>query len=138
MSEVKNVKGIVLSSIMWNGVILKPKTEFSFALTKEKYDKLKNNNLVEFLQEWTENREIQIDAVPKVEELITEQSEQIIEQPIAVKGDDELVSELIEKREKIEEEKEKERQIAYERRQTDKNRPIPESLKKAKNIKNKK
>ena len=140
MSDKKNVKGIVLSNLLWNGLILKPKTEFDFNITKEQYEKL-NNGIVQFIEPFDsvaiskKQEGIEEDiALEKVKEEIIEDNikDEIVEMEIVeeTKDEDEIVGELLSKREEIEEIKEKEREIAYERKQVNKARPIPASLKK--------
>ena len=140
MSDKKNVKGIVLSNLLWNGLILKPKTEFDFNITKEQYEKL-NNGIVQFIEPFDsvaiskKQESIEEDiALEKVKEEIIEDNikDEIVEMEIVeeTKDEDEIVGELLSKREEIEEIKEKEREIAYERKQVNKARPIPASLKK--------
>ena len=140
MSDKKNVKGIVLSNLLWNGLILKPKTEFDFNITKEQYEKL-NNGIVQFIEPFDsvaiskKQESIEEDiALEKVKEEIIEDSikDEIVEMEIVeqTKDEDEIVGELLSKREEIEEIKEKEREIAYERKQVNKARPIPAHLKK--------
>jgi PBP1b-binding outer membrane lipoprotein LpoB len=140
MSDKKNVKGIVLSNLLWNGLILKPKTEFDFNITKEQYEKL-NNGIVQFIEPFDsvaiskKQESIEEDiALEKVKEEIIEDNikDEIVEMEIVeqTKDEDEIVEELLSKREEIEEIKEKEREIAYERKQVNKARPIPASLKK--------
>lgn len=140
MSDKKSVKGIVLSNLLWNGLILKPKTEFDFNITKEQYEKL-NNGIVQFIEPFDsvaiskKQESIEEDiALEKVKEEIIEDNveDEIVEMEIVeeTKDEDEIVGELLSKREEIEEIKEKEREIAYERKQVNKARPIPASLKK--------
>lgn len=140
MSDKKSVKGIVLSNLLWNGLILKPKTEFDFNITKEQYEKL-NNGIVQFIEPFDsvaiskKQESIEEDiALEKVKEEIIEDNveDEITETEIVeeTKDEDEIVEELLSKREEIEEIKEKEREIAYERKQVNKARPIPASLKK--------
>lgn len=140
MSDKKSVKGIVLSNLLWNGLILKPKTEFDFNITKEQYEKL-NNGIVQFIEPFdsvaiSKKQEIVEEdiALEKVNEEIVEYNveDEIVEMEIVeeTKDEDEIVGELLSKREEIEEIKEKEREIAYERKQVNKARPIPASLKK--------
>lgn len=140
MSDKKNVKGIVLSNLLWNGLILKPKTEFDFNITKEQYEKL-NDGIVQFIEPFNsvaiskkqESVEENI-ALEKVNEEIVEDNveDEIVEMEIVeeTKDEDEIVEELLSKREEIEEIKEKERERAYEIKQVNKARPIPASLKK--------
>jgi len=140
MSDKKSVKGIVLSNLLWNGLMLKPKTEFNFNITKEQYEKL-NDGIVQFIEPFDsvaiskKQESIEEDiALEKVKEEIVEDNveDEITETEIVeqTKDEDEIVEELLSKREEIEEIKEKEREIAYERKQVNKARPIPASLKK--------
>lgn len=118
MNSKKNVKGIVLSNLLWNGLILKPKTEFNFNITKEQYEKL-NDGIVQFTEPF--------------DNVYVEIKQTVVEEKVALeetKDEDEIVEELLSKREEIEEIKEKEREIAYERKQVNKARPVPASLKK--------
>lgn len=140
MSYKKNVKGIVLSNLLWNGLILKPKTEFNFNVTKEQYEKL-NDGIVQFIEPFdsvvlSRKQEIVEEkvALEETKEEIVEDNveDEITETEIVkeTKDEDEIVEELLSKREEIEEIKEKEREIAYERKQVNKARPVPASLKK--------
>lgn len=140
MSDKKNVKGIVLSNLLWNGLILKPKTEFNFNVTKEQYEKL-NDGIVQFIEPFnsvvlSRKQEVVEEkvALEETKEEIVEDNveDEIVEMEIVeeTKDEDEIVEELLSKREEIEEIKEKEREIAYERKQVNKARPVPASLKK--------
>lgn len=140
MSNKKNVKGIVLSNLLWNGLMLKPNTEFNFNITKEQYEKL-NNGIVQFTEVFNDVVEIEKQEVIKEEialEKVNEETiignikDEIVEPEIIeeIKDEDKIVEELLSKREEIEKIKEKEREIAYEIKQVNKARPIPASLKK--------
>lgn len=140
MAETKNVKGIALRTLVWQGLILKPNTEFNFNITKEQYEKL-NNGIVQFIEVFNDVVEIEKQEVIKEEialEKVKEETiidnikDEIVEAEIVeeTKDEDKIVEELLSKREEIEEIKEKEREIAYERKQVNKARPIPASLKK--------
>jgi len=140
MAENKNVKGIVLRTLVWQGLMLKPNTEFNFNITKEQYEKL-NNGIVQFTEVFNDVVEIEKQEVIKEEialEKVNEETiignikDEIVEPEIIeeIKDEDKIVEELLSKREEIEEIKEKEREIAYEIKQVNKARPIPASLKK--------
>lgn len=170
MIENKNVKGIVLRTLVWQGLMLKPNTEFNFSVTREQYGKLKDS-VVKFLEEFDNsvdeiiveetksiediafdviekqlNSEAEVNSLEneivelddKIDESLILENELLINETIVAENEleeDKIVEELLAKREEIEEIKEKEREIAYERKQVNKARPIPASLKKRANKK---
>lgn len=141
MVEIKNVRGVVLTPLMWQGMILSPKTEYNFSLTRRQYNNLKDKVIKfntdfdfsddEIVIEEPVIEDIALDIIEKhieIENSVLD--EETIEETESEKDEDEIVADLISKRDEIEQIKEKEREITYEREQVNKARPIPTSIKK--------
>lgn len=141
MVETKNVRGVVLTPLMWQGMILSPKTEYNFSLTRKQYNNLKDKVIKfntdfdfsddEIVIEEPVIEDIALDIIEKhieIENSVLD--EETIEETESEKDEDEIVADLISKRDEIEQIKEKEREITYEREQVNKARPIPTSIKK--------
>jgi len=140
MELIKNVKGTILDqTLIWNGLELKPKTEFSFSLTEKQYNLLEdryvkfesdfNNSNEEIIVEekLENNKPLEVDIVEKLNEEITE----LAKQEIANEEENVLndLTELISKRESIVEQQEEQKRIAFERKKMEEVRPIPKQIK---------
>lgn len=139
MSEIINVKGIVLNlALIWNGLELKPNTEFSFSLTEKQYNLLKDR-FVKFETSFSNaDREIIVDTKLENNIILEENTYEIINQEDKViedkilneeENDYESLSKLISKREEIVEKEEQEKQVAFERKKMEEVRPIPKPIK---------
>lgn len=140
MELIKNVKGTILDqTLIWNGLELKPKTEFQFSLTEKQYNLLKDR-FVKFESDFeNSNKEIIVEEKlennkPLEDNVLIKSSEEkidLIEEKNINENEVDLenLTELISKRESIVEQQEEQKRIAFERKKMEEVRPIPKQIK---------